>query len=125
MKKVLSIILAVFCISLTFTYADNTKSSQQPKKPIMIFKGKPTVGIERTAQFIDAVLYLDTHIIEMEFDGLGDGEIYIIDQNNQVVESVPVWENQNYAILSAPQNSGTYVLVICCSHYYGEGLFSI
>ena len=39
MKKVLSIILAAFCISLTYSYADNAKSTQEPKKPIMIFKG--------------------------------------------------------------------------------------
>lgn len=66
---------------------------------------------------------MNTNTIEVEFHGLGEGVIYIIDQNNQVVESVPVWDNQNYATLTAPQSSGTYVLVICCSHYYGEGLF--
>ena len=125
MKKAVSIILAVFCISLLHTYADNDKSNQCTVQ-IDVKKYLWQQGIERSlGQYVDAYLNLNSNTIEIDFSGLGEGEIYIIDQNNLVVESVPVWENQNDAILSAPQNSGTYVLVICCSHYYGEGVFSI
>lgn len=124
MKKALSIILAVFCISLLHAYADNDKSNQCTVQ-IEVKKYLWQQGIERSLdQYVDAYLNLNSNTIEIDFSGLGEGEIYIIDQNNLVVESVPVWENQNYAIISAPQNSGTYVLVICCSHYYGEGVFS-
>lgn len=125
MKKVLSIILAIFCISLLHTYADNDNSNQCTVQ-IDVKKYPWQQGIERSMdQYVDAYLYLHSNTIEVEFYGLGEGEIYIVDQNNHVVESVPVWESQNCATLSAPQNSGTYILVICCSDYYGEGLFSI
>lgn len=125
MKKVLSIILAVFCLGILSSNADNGSTVSNYQKPIKIISGTLAEGIDRSVHYVNAVLNLHTDTIEIDFYGLGEGEIYIVDQNNHVVESVPVWENQNSAILSAPQNSGTYVLVICCSHYYGEGLFSI
>lgn len=125
MKKVLSIILAVFCLCVLSSNADNGSTVPHYQKPIKIIRGTLAEGIDRSAHYVNAVLNLNTGAIEIDFSGLGEGEIYIVDQNNQVVESVPVWENQNCATLYAPQNSGTYILVICCSHYYGEGFFSI
>lgn len=125
MKKVLSIILVVFCLGILSSNADNGSTVPYYQKPIKIISGTLESGVDRSVHYVNAVLNLNTDAIEIDFSGLGEGEIYIIDQNNQVVESVPVWDNQNYATLTAPQNSGTYVLVICCSHYYGEGLFSI
>lgn len=124
MKKVLLIILAVFCLGILSSNADNGSTVPYYQKPIKIISGTLESGIDRSAHYVNAVLNLNTGAIEIDFSGLGEGDIYIIDQNNQVVESVPVWDNQNYAILSAPQISGTYILVICCSHYYGEGVFS-
>ena len=125
MKKVLSIILVVFCLGILSSNADNGSTVPYYQKPIKIISGTLESGVDRSVHYVNAVLNLNTDAIEIDFSGLGEGEIYIINQNNQVVESVPVWDNQNYATLTAPQNSGTYVLVICCSHYYGEGLFSI
>lgn len=125
MKKVLSIILVVFCLGILSSNADNGSTVPYYQKPIKIISGTLESGVDRSVHYVNAVLNLNTDAIEIDFSGLGEGEIYIIDQNNQVVESVPVWDNQNYATLTAPQNSGTYVLVICCSHYYGKGLFSI
>ena len=127
MKKVLSIILTVFCISITslYTYADNDNSNQCTVQ-IGVKKYPWQQGIERSMdQYVNAYLYLHSNTIEVEFYGLGEGEIYIVDQNDQIVESVSVWENQNYATLSSPQNSGTYVLVIRCSRFYGEGIYYI
>lgn len=125
MKKVLSIILAVFCLGILSSNADNGSSVPYYQKPIKIISGTLESGIDRSAHYVNAVLNLNTDAIEIDFSGLGEGEIYIVDQNNHVVESVSVWESQNCTTLSAPQNSGTYVLVICCSRFYGEGLFSI
>lgn len=125
MKKVLSIILVVFCLGILSSNADNGSTVPYYQKPIKIISGTLESGVDRSVHYVNAVLNLNTDAIEIDFSGLGEGEIYIIDQNNQVVESVPVWDNQNYATLTAPQNSGTYVLVICCSHYYGEGLLAI
>lgn len=121
----MSIILAVFCLSILSSNADNGSTVSNYQKPIKIISGTLAEGIDRSVHYVNAVLNLHTDTIEIDFYGLGEGEIYIVDQNNHVVESVPVWENQNSAILSAPQNSGTYILVICCTHYYGEGVFSI
>lgn len=125
MKKVLSIILAVFCLGILSSNADNGSTVPHYQKPIKIISGTLESGIDRSAHYVNAVLNLNTHAIEIDFSGLGEGEIYIVDQNDQIVESVSVWENQNYATLSSPQNSGTYVLVIRCSRFYGEGIYYI
>lgn len=125
MKKVLSIILAVFCLGILSSNADNGSTVPHYQKPIKIISGTLNGDIDRSAHYVNAVLNLNTHVIEIDFSGLGEGEIYIVDQNDQIVESVSVWENQNYATLSSPQNSGTYVLVILCSRFYGEGIYYI
>lgn len=126
MKKVLSIILAVFCFSLTVTYADNNNDGdKKSSKPIKIIKGKLTVGIERTAQYVDAVLNTDTYTVDVDFYGLGEGEIYILDSSHAVVDSMPVIFETDHVVLSSPVAEGCYVLIVSCSNYYGEGYFTI
>ena len=84
MKKVLSIILAVFCLGILSSKADNGSTVPYYQKPIKIISGTLESGIDRSVHYVNAVLNLNTDAIEIDFSGLGEGEIYIIDQNNQV-----------------------------------------
>ncbi len=122
MKRVLSIIFCLFCIS-PISNADNTE--QQSKKPIMIVNGKPLVGIERTMQHVEAVLDLEMNTIEVEIYGLGEGDIYILDDHNRLVDYVPVCGTVSYFTFMCPPVSGDYMLVISCSDYYGVGCFNV
>jgi hypothetical protein len=125
MKKALSIILAVFCISLLHTYADNDKSNQCTVQ-IEVKKYLWQQGIERSLdQYVDAYLNLNSNTIEIDFSGLGEGEIYIIDQNNQVVNIAPIFAGDTYLIMNQPETTGYYTLIIISNEYYGEGYFCI
>lgn len=61
----------------------------------------------------------------MEFYGLGDGEIYIVDSDNKVVDSVMLTWEMTSVIMNSPINEGYYYLVVSCSEFYGEGVFEI
>ena len=125
MKKVLSIILAIFCISLLHTYADNDNSNQCTVQ-IDVKKYPWQQGIERSMdQYVDAYLYLHSNTIEINFSGLGDGEIYVVDSNNNIIESIIVTLGMTSAILSSPVEKGYYYLIFSCSNFYGEGVFEI
>lgn len=125
MKKALSIILAVFCISLLHTYADNDKSNQCTVQ-IEVKKYLWQQGIERSlGQYVDAYLNLNSNTIEIDFSGLGEGEIYIVDQNNHVVDMAHVLAGDTYVIMSQPETAGHYSLIITSNEYYGEGYFCI
>ena len=127
MKKVLSIILTVFCISITslYTYADNENSNQCTVQ-IGVKKYPWQQGIERSLdQYVDAYLNLNSNTIEIDFSGLGEGEIYIIDQNNQVVNIAPIFAGDTYLIMNQPETTGYYTLIIISNEYYGEGYFCI
>lgn len=127
MKKVLSIILTVFCISISslYTYADNDNSNQCTVQ-IDVKKYPWQQGIERSLdQYVDAYLYSHSNTIQINFSGLEDGEIYVVDSNNNIIESIIVTLGMTSAILSAPVEKGYYYLIVSCSNFYGEGVFKI
>lgn len=125
MKKAVSIIFAVFCISLLHTYADNDKSNQCTVQ-IDVKKYLWQQGIERSLdQYVDAYLNLNSNTIEIDFYGLGEGEIHIVDQNNQIVDMTHVFAGDTYVILNQPETAGHYSLIITSNEYYGEGYFCI
>lgn len=125
MKKVLSIILAVFCLGILTSNADNGSTVPHYQKPIKIISGTLETGIDRSAHYVNAVLNLNTDAIEIDFSGLGEGEIYIVDQNNQVVNIAPIFAGDTYLIMNQPETTGYYTLIIISNEYYGEGYFCI
>lgn len=124
MKKLLSIILAALCLSLTYSSADNNQSTQS-QKPIKIYLGTLTDRIERTSQYVEALLDTNVGIIEVEYYGLGDGEIFIVNTSNEVVDSIQILSEVGHAVLNAPIDEGNYTLVVSCCSCYGEGFFTI
>ena len=123
MKRYITLILAALC-SLT-VMADNDNNTSQPSKPITIITGTLVDPIERSIQYVSATLNLSMDLIEIEFAGLGEGEIYIVDSCNKVVNYVTVSLGMSYVAIDFPQEDGNYYLVVSCSHYYGEGYFTI
>lgn len=125
MKKVLSIILAVFCLGILSSNADNGSTVSNYQKPIKIISGTLAEGIDRSVHYVNAVLNLHTDTIEIDFYGLGEGEIYIVDQNNHVVDVAQVFAGDTYQIMNQPDTTGHYTLIIISNEYYGEGYFCI
>lgn len=84
------------------------------------------VGRERDLFIsVSAVLDHTNNIIEIELNDVGSGDIYIVDSNNRVVDSVPVISGTTDVIMPAPAIDGYYVLVVSCSNFYGEGNFTM
>lgn len=124
-KSILTIIAAVMCCFTVFA----TDSNESGKTSIYIKEligSNVEVGRERDLFIsVSAVLDHTDNIIEIELNDVGSGDIYIVDSNNRVVDSVPVISGTTDVIMPAPTVDGYYTLVISCSHYYGEGVFSI
>lgn len=124
-KSILTIIAAVMCCFTVFA----TDSNESGKTSIYIKEligSNVEVGRERDLFIsVSAVLDHTDNIIEIELNDVGSGDIYIVDSNNRVVDSVPVISGTTDVIMPAPTVDGYYTLVISCSHYYGEGGFSI
>ena len=124
-KSILTIIAAVMCCCTVFA----TDSNESGKTSIYIKEligSNVEVGRERDLFIsVSAVLDHTYNIIEIELNDVGSGDVYIVDSNNGVVDSVPVISGTTDVIMPAPTVDGYYTLVISCSHYYGEGVFSI
>lgn len=130
MKKLVSILIAVFCISLTVciskNYQDDNQRDDDHRKLIIIIAQKNRTGIERSIPpSADASLNLLSDIIELEIYNMYDGEVYIIDSNNMAVNSSAISYGLTYMTIAAPKTAGNYLLVIDSSNYYGEGYFTI
>ena len=124
-KSILTIIAVVMCCFTVFA----TDSNESGKTSIYIKEligSNVEVGRERDLFIsVSAVLDHTDNIIEVELNDVGSGDIYIVDSNNRVVDSVPVISGTTDVIMPAPTVDGYYTLVISCSHYYGEGYFTI
>lgn len=124
-KSILTIIAAVMCCFTVFA----TDSNESGKTSIYIKEligSNVEVGRERDLFIsVSAVLDHTDNIIEVELNDVSSGDIYIVDSNNRVVDSVPVISGTTDVIMPAPTVDGYYTLVISCSHYYGEGYFTI
>lgn len=103
--------------------ADNDASKS--RKPINIISGTLVDPIERSIQNVTAAINLNTNLIEVEFAGLGEGEVYIVDSSNKVVDYAPVVSGMSFLTLDVPLEDGNYYLIISCPQYYGEGYFTI
>lgn len=125
MKKVLLILLALFCFGNNLLEADN-ENNKPSQKPIIIKNLKNIVGIERSgAQSVVVELSPMNNAIEFEIQNIGDGEIYILDSTSSVIASQVIFsEITNYSI-DAPYSSGCYTIVVISDCFYGECFFEI
>lgn len=124
-KSIFTIITAVMCCFTVFA----TDSNESGKTSIYIKEligSNVEVGRERDLFIsVSAVLDHTDNIIEIELNDVGSGDIYIVDSNNRVVDSVPVISGTTDVIMPAPAIDGYYVLVVSCSYFYGEGNFTM
>lgn len=125
MKKVLSIILAVFCFGILSSNADNDPNVPNYQKPNNIIIETYEDGIHRSVHFVRAVLNINTNTIEIDFAGLGDGEIYIIDSYGNRFDNQIIYGGVGMVTMPAPVQSDIYTLIIRTDTYYGEGVFFI
>jgi hypothetical protein len=125
MKKFFTVLSALFFIGIASINADE-KSNGTSSRPLDIHTTKGFAGLTRSIdQEVKAFLNDTAKTIEIELFDFTDGEIYIVDQNNQVVDMTHVCAGDTYVILNQPETAGHYSLIITSNEYYGEGYFCI
>lgn len=125
MKKFFTVLSALFFIGIASINADE-KSNGTSSRPLDLQTIKGFSEFQRSInQSVKAFLNDVTKTIEIELLDFTDGEIYIVDQNNQIIDYTPVLDGNTYVIIEQPTIKGYYLLVISSSFYYGEALFYI
>ncbi len=75
--------------------------------------------------FIDAYLYSDTGVVEVNIFDMGITEVYIIDSSNQLVDYTSINTDIVPTSYLSTNGPGSYYLVIVSDTCYAEGYFSI
>lgn len=125
MKKFFTVLSALLFWGIVSIYADE-KSNGTTSMPLDLQTIKGFSEFRRSInQSVKAFLNDVTKTIEIELLDFPDGEIYIVDQNNHVVDMAHVLAGDTYVIMSQPETAGHYSLIINSNEYYGEGYFCI
>lgn len=125
MKKFFTVLTVLLFIGIASINADE-KSNGTSSRPLDIHTTKGFAGLTRSIdQDVKAFLNDTAKTIEIELFDFTDGEIYIVDQNNQVVNIAPIFAGDTYLIMNQPETTGYYTLIIISNEYYGEGYFCI
>lgn len=125
MKKFFTVLTVLLFIGIASINADE-KSNGTSSRPLDIHTTKGFAGLTRSIDQDVKVFLNDTaKTIEIELFDFTDGEIYIVDQNSQVVDMTHVLAGDTYVIMSQPETAGHYSLIITSNEYYGEGYFCI
>ena len=125
LKFFLTIFSSMICglFALTIDSNDSAKTVINLKE----LDGSYTeTGRERSLFFpVSAVLNHSDNLIEIEFNEVCSGEIYVVDSNNNIVDSISVPYGMKDLVMPAPTTKGIYFIIIYCSVYHGEGYFCI
>lgn len=125
MKKFFTVLSVLLFIGIASINADE-KSNGTSSRPLDLQTIKGFSEFQRSInQSVKAFLNDVTKTIEIELLDFTDGEIYIVDQNNQVVDYMFILEEDSYITMNQPEIKGYYRLVIFSRFYYGEGVFFI
>lgn len=125
MKKFFTVLSVLLFIGIASINADE-KSNGTSSRPLDLQTIKGFSEFQRSInQSVKAFLNDVTKTIEIELLDFTDGEIYIVDQNNKVVDMTHVFAGDTYVILNQPETAGHYSLIITSNEYYGEGYFCI
>lgn len=73
--------------------------------------------------FIDAYLYTETGVVEVNISNMGITEVYIIDSSNQLVDYISVNTDTVPTVYLSTSGSGYYSIVIMSVACYAEGYF--
>lgn len=107
------------------TLTANTDSSKENRKKIEIVRSTQSSDIMRDLSQIYAYLNLSTGFVEVEYYGINDLEIYIMDSEYNIVQNEGSSPGSTSIYLTIPETSGIYTIIISSSEFYGEGYFVI
>ena len=77
------------------------------------------------AHFMDAYLYTETGVVEVNISDMGITEVYIIDSSNQFVDYTSINTDIVPTSYLSTNGPGNYYLVIVSDTCYAEGYFTL
>lgn len=125
MKNVLITVVSALSFFLPMTVnADGNGTTLRLQN--QTYSGVILDDTSRDACFCVSVELIESmHLIRVQHLGIGDGEVSIYDQNNQLVDQILFYSGTFMDYISTPSQSGSYKLVIWSDRYYGEAYFKI
>ena len=109
MKKFFTVLSVLLFIGIASINADE-KSNGTSSRPLDLQTIKGFSEFQRSInQSVKAFLNDVTKTIEIELLDFTDGEIYIVDQNNQIIDYTPVLDGNTYVIIEQPTIKGYYL----------------
>lgn len=126
MKHLFITFISVLCLlcSVGANAEDNDRTKLTIKNES--FTGIKTGEIYRDlSYYVSVTLIAKEHLLEILHYEIGDGGVYLLDGDNQVVDEISIFEGAPIDLLEVPDQSGYYKLVIWSDLYYGEAYFQI
>lgn len=119
-----------FLVLLAFLLSPPSKADDSNKTKLTV-RNESFTGVNSGEVFRDMlcnatleILHAE-HLIAISLSGIGDADIYLLDNLNQVVEQITVHEGETMNYLDLPSQPGSYTIVIWSMNYYGEASFII
>lgn len=124
MKRITPILVLVL-VSI-YSFANGTSDTVQRIPIDETNIATPGFEIQRGVSYsVEAFYNITQGYIEIEYDGIGDANVYIFNRQNQVVESNTLHKENTWALVNIPDISGIYTIVVLSDNYYGSGTFVI
>lgn len=124
MKRIAAIsVLTLVCI---YSFAIGTPDTIQRIPIDETNIATPGFEIQRgLSPSVEAFYNITQGYIELEYEGIGDAYVYIVNWQNQIVESTTLYKESNWVLVNIPDLSGEYTIVVVSDDYYGSGNFVV
>ena len=126
MKRLSILFLTYLCVA--FSLSANSDDNDKTKLTIRneSFMGINSKDVYRDLSYnVIVELTSAQSLLKISHYGIGDAELYLIDNHNQIVDQQTIFEGVYEDYLDLQGYNGNYVLVIWSSNYYGEVYFTL
>ena len=116
-----------FALSIIFGVSSFANNNDVNKTKVTIrteIVGNLGDDIDRSISNIVSV-YMDQNFLEINYYGIGEPEIYLVNSSNQIVDQFSLSDNNSVEYLPLPSTPGKYSIIIWSDTFYGEGYFVI
>ena len=128
MKKMIATMMLLLSINISNVAAYEEKDSSEPTRIEMDKTNLFGDEIERSISLpiIEASLYPCIKTIEVILYNIGEAELYIVNSQNQVINSTTVQTDIPTTIdMNVTEGQGTFYIVVISEKWYAEGKFTL
>ena len=123
MKKVI-VLLFLTILGVCANAANDHRDTKEDIRIKELYQSEGTV--DRSINlYVYAAIMKDTGLIEIEYSGIRNPTIYLIDAHGQIVEQMEDLPYSSVEYLSVPTYAGVFNLIIWADNYGAMGTFTI